>query len=103
MPANIFRGDSPAIAQVTKLTPSNVVTGDTFNITCNGKTVSYVAQASTVADVVNGLIAALQASSIQEFNEFTAAASADLTYLTLTANAPGVPFKVTTSSTVTTA
>jgi hypothetical protein len=38
------------------------------------------------------------ASQIPEFQEFTAAAAPDASYLTLTANTPGYPFKVTTST-----
>jgi hypothetical protein len=100
MPTNfVFRGDSPPIAQITKVTPLNVVTGDTFFVSCNGKSVNYVAQASTVADVVAGLVAALQSTSIPEFGEFLASSSIDGTYLTLVATTSGVPFEVTASTT----
>ena len=30
MANRIFRGDAPPVAQVTKITPANVVVGDTF-------------------------------------------------------------------------
>jgi hypothetical protein len=59
MASRLYRGDSVPVAQVTKITPANVLVGDTFTITCNGKSVVYVALAATVADVVAGLIAAL--------------------------------------------
>lgn len=99
------RGDSPAISQVTKVTPANVAIGDTFTITCNGKSVSYVALNATNADVVNGLIAALAATTIAEFQEFTFASGTDAngnTVLLLTAGTPGYPFSVTCSTIVTT-
>src|SRR5262245_13979175 len=103
MANRIFRGDAPPVAQVTKITPANVVVGDTFTITCNAKSVSYVAQANTVADVVQGLVAAVAASTIPEFTEMLASAATDNSYLTLTAATAGVPFTVTTSTKVTSA
>ena len=112
MTIRTFRGDSPPVAQVTKVTPSNVVAGDTFTITCNGKPISYVSAAGTAADVVNGLAAAIAANvqGIPEFTEFTALAVPaatpgpnDGSVLLLTAGTPGVPFTITTSTLVTSA
>jgi hypothetical protein len=103
MANRLFRGDSPPVAQMTKVTPANVVVGDTFTITCNGKNISFVATASTVANVVAGLVAAISASSIPEFQEMLASAAPDNSYLTLTAATAGVPFIVSTSTKVTTA
>src|SRR5262245_57981396 len=103
MANRIFRGDAPPVAQVTKITPANVLLGDEFTITCNGKSITYIAQANTSADVVQGLIALLTANTIPELTEFIAAPSSDNTYITLTATTPGVPFTVTSSTKVTSA
>src|SRR4029078_2123555 len=103
MSNKVFRGDSPPVAQVTKITPANVLIGDSFTVTCNGKSVTYVALANTVADVVAGLVAAISASTIPEFAEMLPSAASDNSYLTLTAVTAGVPFVVTTSTTNTTA
>ncbi|MBI3866827.1 MAG: hypothetical protein HY290_33525 [Planctomycetia bacterium] len=103
MPIPIFRGDSPPVAQITRVTPANVKVGDTFTLTCNGKSVSYVAKAATVADVVAGLVAAVQTTTIPEFAEMLASPAADNSYFTLVAATAGVPFTVTASTTVTSA
>lgn len=95
----ISRGDSPPIARVIKVQPANVVIGDGFTLTCNGKPITYNAAASTVADVVNGLVGLLNQTTINEFKDFLASASADGTYFTLTAAAAGVDFAVTASTT----
>jgi trimeric autotransporter adhesin len=89
----IWRGDSPAVAQVVRVTPSNVETGDTYALTCNGKTVSVTATAATAANVSTLLAAAITAANLPEFNEFTPTVSGGV--LVLTANTPGVPFTVT--------
>lgn len=102
-PINLFRGDSPPIAQVTKITPTNPAAGDSFTITSNGKNLTYVTSLGTVADVVAGLVALVTSATIPEFSEFLASASSDGTYLTLTAVTAGVPFAVTTSTTASTA
>src|SRR5262245_4886201 len=103
MANRIFRGDAPPVAQVTKITPANVLIGDEFTITCNGKSITYIAQANTSADVVQGLIALLTASTIPELTEFVAAASSDNIFITLPATTPGVPLTVTSSTKVTSA
>ncbi len=40
MITRVYRGDSIPTAQVTKLTPANVVVGDMFTVLCNNKPVS---------------------------------------------------------------
>src|SRR5436190_1037790 len=97
----VHRGDSPAVSQITKVTPANVIIGDKFNLICNGKTISYTALANSVADVVAGLVAAVGATTIPEFKEFLATDNGS--YLTLVAVTPGVPFEITASSSVTSA
>lgn len=104
MPTNILRGDAPAQAKVYHLTPANVEIGDIFTVTINGKSVSYTAAAATATDVINGLVAAINASTIPEFGEITAAAvdsdsDGVSDYLTVTASTAGVEVVLTTSTT----
>ncbi len=91
-----WRGDAPAVAQVTTATPANVEVGDQFSLTINGKTVSYTAAAATVADVVAGLAGAVGNSEIPEFAEITA--SDTTTEVTLTATTAGRPFSASGST-----
>jgi hypothetical protein len=93
---NKWRGDAPAVAQVNTVTPASVTIGNVFTLTINGKTVSFTATAATVANVTAGLVAAVAASTIAEFQEVTAADNT--TNLTLTANTAGRPFTQTSSS-----
>lgn len=93
----IWTGNSVARAQVTTLTPLNVLTGDTFSVKINGKTISVVATADTASSVATLLAAAINASAIAEWKELTATASGDV--VTLTARTAGVPFVVTAGST----
>ncbi len=105
MPENrIWRGDAAAVSQVVKITPAQVEVGDLFTITINGKDISYTCAVATIDNVVEGLVAAWNSSSIPEATEITAAAvdsddDGDADYLTLTADVPGVPFRVATSTT----
>jgi len=70
--------------------------GNTFTVTCNGKSITVQATAATVANVTALLAAAIAATTIAEFLEVTAA---DITTaVTLTANTPGVPFTQTSSA-----
>lgn len=93
----IWTGNSVARAQVTTLTPLNVLTGDTFSVKINGKTISVVATADTASNVATLLAAAINASQIAEWREVTATASGDV--VTVTARTAGVPFTVTAGST----
>src|SRR5690242_20859660 len=92
----LWRGDAAAVAQVNTITPANVNIGNVFSVTINGKPIAYTAQAATVADVCNGLLALLTASSLSEFGEVNW--TADATKITVTARAPGVPFTQTSSA-----
>lgn len=89
----LWRGDAPAVAQVTEVTPSSVSAGDAFTLTVNGKTLTYTATESTVANVVAGLLALIEASDVPEFADFDAVVSGSK--LVLTASTPGRPFTVT--------
>lgn len=97
MSTKLWRGDAVPVAQVTTATPANVEIGDTFSLSINGKTVSFVATAATAANVTAGLTAAWNASTVPEHAEITA--SDQTTFVRLTADAPGKPFSVTASTT----
>jgi hypothetical protein len=86
-----------AVAEVHTITPANVEVGDVFTITINGKTVSFTATATTVANVTAGLAAAWALATEAEFTEITA--SDQTTHLRLTHNTPGVPFMLTATAT----
>lgn len=102
---NRWLGDVPGVAQVTKVTPANVEIGDTFTLTCNRKSVSFIATAATVANVVAGLVAAINAArtSVPEWAEMTPSAGTDaddnVTHLVLTGLEDGTPFTVTSGHT----
>lgn len=96
MTTKIWTGNSVAKAQVTSLTPLNVLTGDTFSVKINGKVISVVATASTAANVAGLLAAAIKASTVPEWREVDAVASGDS--VILTARTAGVPFTVSNGS-----
>lgn len=91
-----WRGGAAAVGQVTRITFSAYTSGQTYTVTINGKSISFVATAGTIANVVDGLIAAWQATTEPEFSEATASSSSGLL---LTAITLGYPFIVTASAT----
>eukprot|EP00913_Durusdinium_trenchii_P005642 g5260.t1 len=98
-----LRGDAVDGAKQYKVTPANVEIGDTFKLGVNGKYASFVATLATVANVVDGLVSAWNASTITELTGITAAAvdsdsDGDNDYLTLTADTAGVDFEVDTGT-----
>lgn len=102
MPTNIYRGTTPAVAQVVTATPANVESGDVFTLTLtldNGDTVDveFTATAATVANVTAGLVAAWAASGNPEVQRITA--EDDTTHVTLTAVTAGRPFAISASAT----
>jgi hypothetical protein len=72
MPINKLRGDAPSVQQLLSVTPANVNIGNTFTLTCNGKSITYTAIAATITDVTAGLAALLANPTIGEFGEVTA-------------------------------
>lgn len=92
----IWTGNSVPRAQVTTLTPQNVLTGDSFSVKINGKPISVVATADSAANVATLLAAAIAASAVPEWREVIATAAGDV--VTLTARTAGVPFTVTAGS-----
>lgn len=93
----LWRGDAPAVAQVSTITVTGTwATSDTATLTVNGKSVTFTVGATqTIAAVVAGLVAAWNASTIPELAEVTAANASP--NITLTSDTAGVPFTVTTS------
>lgn len=95
-----WRGDAKAVAQVNTVTPANVGIGNTFTVTCNGKTMTYTAVDTVVATVVTGIVALFtandQSNAVPEFTEVTATDST--THVTLTAKTLGKPFTITSSA-----
>ena len=98
-----WKGAAKAVTQITTITFSAYTSGETYTVTCGGKSVSFVATASTAANVVDGLVAAIETESavLVEFSEFTA--ENDTNELKLTANTAGVPFTVTATASTGTA
>jgi hypothetical protein len=93
-----WRGDDDGIAQVNTVTPGGTIGTETFTVTINAKIITYTATGGdAVADVVDGLVAAFNASTIPEFAEITATDST--THMTLTADTAGVEFTQTSSAT----
>jgi hypothetical protein len=83
------RTETTAVAQVFHLTPANVQIGDTFRATINSIDVDYVAQAATVADVIGGLIAAINlAATVKD----AVIASDGTTYIIVTSKTAGTAF-----------
>ena len=97
MATRVWLGHAPAVAQVSTLTPTNVEVGDVFTATINGKSISFTATAATVENVVAGLVAAWNASTIPEMLEITASDEGD-GKVTLTHGTAGVPFSVSAAS-----
>lgn len=88
-------GAAMPVSQVTRVTFSAYTSGVTYTLTCNAKTVSYTAVASTSADVWGGLVAAWNASTYAEHVEAIASESSGVL---LTSRTAGTPFTVTGSS-----
>lgn len=91
-------GGAVAVAQVTNVTPAGTVaSGDLFRAQISNKVLTYTSTAATVASIVTGFTSAWNASTEPEFAEVTAVASGT-TSITLTADTPGKPFIVTTTT-----
>ena len=96
-----WEGNAIAVAQETKFTPGNVEIGDKFTLTATGldgseASVSYIAEAATVADVTAGLEEAWNESTDVLMTAVTA--SDETTYLLLTADTAGIAFEVDSST-----
>ncbi|HEY2253022.1 MAG TPA: hypothetical protein VGH74_18245, partial [Planctomycetaceae bacterium] len=98
MALKISRGDSVPVAKIMTVTPiGQIIAGYVYALWCNGKAVSYVAQAGDLAaSVVTGLAAALANTTISEFSEMLGTANGNS--LSLVAAVAGVPFDITATS-----
>lgn len=90
-------GRAAAVAQLETITVDGTIApGEDFTVTINGKSITFTTTTTTIAHVVAGLVALLNASTYTEFTEITwAADSPDITGLADTA---GVPFTVSVST-----
>jgi hypothetical protein len=96
MATRIWRGDAPAVAQVSSATITAYDASTTYAITINGKTVSVLGTGGTATTTAVALLAALQASTIPEFMEVTWTNPTGA-QITGTAATAGVPFTATSS------
>ena len=96
MANNVWVAKQKKTAQVNTITPASVTVGNTFSVTINLKSITFTATGTTVAGVVTGLVALLEASEEPEFAEITWTDST--TCVTATADDPGKPFTQTSSS-----
>jgi hypothetical protein len=92
-----WTGASASVAQQNTVTPANVGVGNTFTVTTNGKSITFVATAATVGNVTAGLFAAISASQEPEWRQL--AATDNLTNLLITGPDDGTPFTQTSSAT----
>lgn len=98
MTLNIFRGDSPAIAQSWRVEFTAVEDGDGFTLAVNGKELTVTATADNDQSViVAAFVVAINASEIPEWQEILATKSGS--YLFLSAVTEGEAFLVTGSTT----
>ena len=106
MPTNLWTGAAAAVAQVDALTPGGTIEADDVFIvtvtdpdTGREASVSAVAGGTTVADVCDAVVAAMQASPDPLFRAVTA--SDQTTHVLATAVVAGVPFTCTVETTET--
>lgn len=104
MATKIFRGDAPAVAQVTALVVAGTqAIGNTFTVTLNGKSVTATATDGSAVTTCGLIVAAWQALDpdiYPEFAEITASQVTGENTVYLTAATPGVPFGPITLSEV---
>ncbi len=91
-----WRGGAASVIQITTITFSAYTSGQTYTVTINGKSITYLASASTIANVIEGLVTAWESTVEPEFSEATASSNSGLV---LTANTAGIPFVVSASAT----
>lgn len=98
-----FTGRAAAVAQVTKIVFSSIVATNTYSVTVNGKTISAVATGTSLATLLDALIASWGASAEPEHRALVAAYHRDsggtIDGLMLTAAKAGVPWTVTAAAT----
>ena len=97
MPSNIiWRGDAPAIAQISTITVTADDATTTYKITIGGETVSVIGTGVSANATAAAIVAALVASTIPQFLDVTwTNPGAPSITITGTATIAGVPFTVT--------
>lgn len=97
----IWRGDAQGIAQVDRVTVSEVEVGDTFTLTVNRKDVSFTATSTTTDHVYGGLASAIAAANLPEFPSATVIAATidQASYLKLIGRGDGTPYTISGSTT----
>lgn len=102
-----FTGRAAAVAQVTKVIFSSILSTHTYSVAINGKTISALSGGTSLADVLDALIAAWGVSAEPEHRAFVAEYHRDVSNvidgLKLTATKAGVPWTVTAAATTGTA
>jgi len=94
---NRWQAKAQKTPQVNTVTPANVGVGNSFVLTINGKSETFVATAATVANVTAGLPPLWNGSDEGEMDEATAVDNT--TNILITADTPGTPFTQTSSAT----
>jgi hypothetical protein len=99
MPSELsWLGSAPGVAQVDTYTPAGVAVGNVFNLTAaSGAVLSYVAAVNTAADVVTGLLSALNGAG-PEFQLANWQPAAGGGALIATSNLAGRPFAIASSA-----
>lgn len=90
-----WRGDAPAVAQVTTVTIGTYDATTTYKVTINGKTISTLGTGGTNATTATAFQALLNGSTIAEFAEATWTVNSNV--ITATADKAGKPFTLSTS------
>lgn len=99
MATNNWLSRALAVAQVETITVTGpIVAAETFSVIINGKYITFTATTTTVAHVVTGLLALLQAETAAELTEITWTSPTSSTIVG-TANTAGLPFVVSTEDT----
>jgi len=99
MAVYVWRGDAAPRAAVWTVTPANPEPGDLFILTINRKPITVTATDTSPATVVALLKAAIEESTIPEWQEVTVDETEDgATALTITGPADGTPVEITATT-----
>lgn len=95
-----WTGQAAKVTQVTKVTYSTISSGVTYRLIINGKQVTFTSTTAALADIVDGLVAAWNASAEPEHGEMIAARREDptLSGVQLTGRVSGEFYTVTASA-----
>lgn len=99
MAVYVWRGDAAPRAAVWTVTPANPEPGDQFILTINRKPITVTAEDTTAAGVVALLKAAIEESTIPEWQEVSVDETEDgAAALTITGPADGTPVEITATT-----